>query len=134
MLYNYLFLVLELMRRLLHLAKRRKRNAKTLKTKVHASRGFVIVYQDDICIFSTTLDEHMRHMKRVFEILSVERIPINPAKACLACRYVRYLGCICGQGELHLDPSKVEAIQNMPTPTTPTEIKSFLDASLTETC
>ena len=44
----------------------------------------------------------------------------------IACRYVRYLGCICGQGELHLDPDKVEAIKKMPTPTTTTEIKSFL--------
>ncbi|KAD5318292.1 hypothetical protein E3N88_18238 [Mikania micrantha] len=70
---------------------------------------FVIVFIDDILIYSRNKKEHEQHLKTVLELLKEERL------------YAK----LSNDG-IHVDPAKIEAIKNWDVPTTPTKIRSFL--------
>ena len=89
--------------------------------------GFVAVYIDDLIVFSDTEEDHARHLLEVMRVCSKEKLYLNTAKSHLFCKYTRYLGAICGDGRLLMDPSKVEAIINMPHPKeSQTQVREFL--------
>ena len=91
-----------------------------------AFQGFAVCYQDDICIFSNSAAEHRLHLKILFKVLSEEHIPLNIKKSHLFCKYVRYLGCVCGDGQLFLDPQKCDSIHNMIVAKDISSIRTFL--------
>ena len=90
---------------------------------------FVIVYLDDILVFSNTWDEHIKHVKKVLDVLQRENFYVKPSKCEFGRTSLNYLGYIVGGGELKIDPSKVEVIVNWPKPKTATEVRSFLGAA-----
>ena len=96
--------------------------------KLPGEEGFVAIYIDDLIVFSKTADDHKRHLVELLNICSKERLYLNPTKSHIFCKYTRYLGAICGNKHLYMDPEKVKAISTMPTPTTQTEIRAFLGA------
>ena len=69
------------------------------------------------------------HVNRVLNILKKEKLFLKMSKREFGKTYLVYLGNIVGGGELRIDPSKVEAIVNWPTPKTLTEVRSFLGAT-----
>jgi hypothetical protein len=82
---------------------------------------FVIVYLDDILIFSGTWDEHVRHVKQVLDTLQREKLYVKLSK----CEFGKtYLGHIVGGGQLKIDPSKIDVIVNWPEPKSVTEIQA----------
>ena len=87
--------------------------------------NFVIVYLDDILIFSKILEEPMMHIRKVLEKLRGEKLLINMEK----CRFVKkellYLGFVVSIEGLKMDPEKVNAILEWPTPRSATEVRSF---------
>lgn len=83
----------------------------------------VIVYLDDILIFSTTLEEHIMHIHRVFEMLREEKMLTNLKKYSFVKRL--YLGIIVSTEGLKLDPEKVKAILEWPTPRIATKVRPF---------
>jgi hypothetical protein len=85
---------------------------------------FVIVYLDDILIFSKTLDEHLMHILRVFEKLREEKLLIN-LKKCSFVKELVYLGFFVSAKGLKMDPEKVKAILEWPTPRIANEVRSF---------
>jgi len=89
---------------------------------------FVIVYLDDILIYSDDWESHKMHIRKVFEVLRKAKLYLKMSK----CEFVRksliYLGHIVGEGQLKIDPAKVEAVMNWPPPTNVTETRSFLGA------
>ena len=87
---------------------------------------FLIVHLDDILIFSKTREDHVLHVNRVLDILKKEKLFLKMSKCEFRKTSLVYLGHIVGGGELRIDPSKVEAIVNWPTPKTVTEVRSFL--------
>jgi len=73
---------------------------------------FVIVYLDDILIFSKTWEEHLKHVKKTLDVLRRENLYVKVSKCEFGKTSLNYLGHIVGGGELKIDPSKVVVIVN----------------------
>jgi hypothetical protein len=90
--------------------------------------SFVIVYLDDISIYSATWEEHISHLMQVLETLKKHKLLANLKKCEFSQHYLVYLGYVIGGGELKIDPSNMYSITKWPFPTTITEIRSFVGA------
>ena len=86
---------------------------------------FVVVYFDDILIFSMTLAEHLDHLREVLLVLRRDKLFATKKKCEFGSSQVHFLGYIVSASGLAVDPSKVEAIKTWPTPSTLTETRSF---------
>ena len=88
---------------------------------------FVIVFLDDICIFSGNADEHLDHLRQVFFILSQNDLRLRIRKCIFGCTTgTDYLGFIIKDGTLSADPKKVAAVSEWPLPRTQSELRSFI--------
>ncbi|GJT89606.1 reverse transcriptase domain-containing protein [Tanacetum coccineum] len=87
---------------------------------------FVIVFIDDILIYSKTKEDHEVHLGSVLELLRKEKLYAKFSKCEFWLQEVHFLGHVVNQNGIHVDPSKIEAVKNWKTPTTPSEIQSFL--------
>ncbi|XP_013624595.1 PREDICTED: uncharacterized protein LOC106330711 [Brassica oleracea var. oleracea] len=86
---------------------------------------FVVVYFDDILIFSMTLDDHINHLREVLLVLRRDQLFATLKKCEFGSEQVHFLGYIVSSKGLAVDPAKVEAIQSWPVPTTLSETRSF---------
>ena len=86
---------------------------------------FVIVYLDDILIFSETKEEHFRHVRHVLEKLQKNKLLINLKKCTLFEKELIYLGFMIAENELKMDPEKVASILSWPSPKSLFEVRSF---------
>jgi hypothetical protein len=87
---------------------------------------FVVVYLDDILIFNKTWEEHMRHIQKVLRTLRQHKLYANLGKCSFGMNKVQYLGCIVDEYGLHVDLAKIKVICDWPSPTTLTDLQSFL--------
>lgn len=86
---------------------------------------FVVVYFEDILIYSKSLDEHQQHLKSVLEVLRKERLFANLGKCYFGTGHVVFLGFVVGADGLRVDEQKVQAIRDWPIPTIIGEVRSF---------
>ncbi|GJV62703.1 putative nucleotidyltransferase, ribonuclease H [Tanacetum coccineum] len=87
---------------------------------------FVIVFIDDILVYSKSEEEHEQHLRIVLEILRQKKLYAKFSKCEFWLQQVAFLGHIVSADDIIMDPSKVEAITKWPRPTTVTEVRSFL--------
>ncbi|GKB40278.1 putative reverse transcriptase domain-containing protein [Tanacetum coccineum] len=87
---------------------------------------FVIVFIDDILIYSKTKEDHEVHLRLVLELLRKEKLYAKFSKCEFWLQEVHFLGHVVNQSGIHVDPSKIEAVKNWKAPTTSSEIRSFL--------
>ncbi|GBG86099.1 hypothetical protein CBR_g41001 [Chara braunii] len=87
---------------------------------------FVIVYLDDILIFSKTVEEHVAHLDKVLSLLRQHKFKINGEKCEFGRTRVLYLGHEISAEGLKLDDAKVASIRDWPRPQSVTEMRSFL--------
>ncbi|XP_063075849.1 uncharacterized protein LOC134465891 isoform X1 [Engraulis encrasicolus] len=91
--------------------------------KVH---DFLLIYLDDVILYSPDFDSHLDHLEQVFTRLQEHGLKLQPLKCHLFQRSVQYLGHVVGRGGVATDPDKTQAVQQWPTPTTVREVRSFL--------
>ncbi|GJX90048.1 putative reverse transcriptase domain-containing protein [Tanacetum coccineum] len=87
---------------------------------------FVIVFFDDIVIYSKSKEVHEVHVRLVLELLKKERLFAKFSKCEFWLQEVHFLGHVVNSNGIHVDPSKIEAVNNWKAPKTPSEIQSFL--------
>ncbi|KAJ9557045.1 hypothetical protein OSB04_011659 [Centaurea solstitialis] len=87
---------------------------------------FVIVFIDDILIYSRSKEDHEHHLRLILELLKAEQLYAKFSKCEFWIREVHFLGHVVNKEGIHVDPAKVEAVKKWEAPKTPTEIRQFL--------
>ncbi|XP_073222503.1 uncharacterized protein [Cicer arietinum] len=87
---------------------------------------FVVVFIDDILIYSKSLEEHEVHLRQVLQVLKVKRLYANLGKCEFWLEEVKFLGHVISKEGIAVDPTKVEAVVAWKQPQTVTKIRSFL--------
>lgn len=85
-----------------------------------------VVYMDDILIFSTSFDEHINSINKIFKTLRKANLKVQIDKCDFAKNSTKFLGHIIEEGKIKPDPIKIEAIRKWPLTRNRKEIKSFL--------
>ncbi|KAA0052401.1 pol protein [Cucumis melo var. makuwa] len=88
--------------------------------------SFVIVFIDDILIYSKTEAEHEEHLHQVLETLRANKLYAKFSKCEFWLKKVTFLGHVVSSEGVSVDPAKIETVTNWPRPSTVSEIRSFL--------
>jgi hypothetical protein len=88
--------------------------------------NYVIVYLDDILIFSKSMEEHVGHAKEVLKRLQQHHLYCNPKKCDFFVDRVTYIGLVITPEGISMEKEKVQAVLEWPTPTSVKEVQSFL--------
>nr|GEW83103.1 putative reverse transcriptase domain-containing protein [Tanacetum cinerariifolium] len=87
---------------------------------------FVIVFINDILIYSKNKEEHGEHWKTILNLLRSEKLYAKFTKCDFWLNSVQFHGHVINRNRLHVDPAKIEAIKNWTAPTIPTDVRKFL--------
>jgi len=91
------------------------------------AEGIVVVYLDNILIFTKTEKEHAQVTRRVLQILKENKLFLRPEKCKFYKQQIEYLGLVISENEVSMDPVKVAGVQEWPIPENKTDVQAFLD-------
>lgn len=86
----------------------------------------VVVFFDDILVFSKTLVDHVLHLTQVLQLLKRDQWYVKQSKCSFGQRQIAYLGHVITAEGVATDPSKIRTIEQWPTPSSAKEVRSFL--------
>ena len=89
---------------------------------------FVYVYLNDIIIFSDSIEEHVNHIRTVFDILRKEKLYLGPSKMQFFAEELKILGHVIDDKGISMDPHKVDKVLNWKVPTNKELLRSFVGA------
>ncbi|GJU35540.1 putative reverse transcriptase domain-containing protein [Tanacetum coccineum] len=84
---------------------------------------FMIVFIDDVLIYSKNKEEHGEHLKTILNLLRSKKLYAKFSKCDFWLDSVQFLGHVIDSNGVHVDPAKIEAIKNWAAPTTPTKVR-----------
>ena len=87
---------------------------------------FVILFIDDILIYSKSKADHEQHLRLTLSLLRKEKLFAKFSKCEFWLREVQFLGHVVNEQGIKVDPAKIEAIEKWEPPRTPLEVRSFL--------
>ena len=87
---------------------------------------FLLVFLDDIFIFSANEEEHLLHLREALEVLRANHLYLKPSKCEWMKDQVEFLGHRIGREGLSVDPHKVDAVRDWPVPRDVSQMRSFL--------
>ena len=87
---------------------------------------FILVFFDDILIYSKTWADHLRHLRAVLSKLRQHRLFVKRSKCAFGVTSVSYLGHIISEAGVAMDPTKVQAIHDWPVPRSARAVRGFL--------
>nr|GFA83243.1 putative reverse transcriptase domain-containing protein [Tanacetum cinerariifolium] len=87
---------------------------------------FIIVFIDDILIYSKDKEEHEKHLKTILELLKREQLYAKFLKCYFWLESAQFLGHVIDSEGVHVDHAKIAAIKNWATPMTPTESLQYI--------
>jgi hypothetical protein len=90
-------------------------------------RKFVLLFMNDILIYSRTLDDHVQHIRLVLQTLLQHKLFLKFKKCAFAQQNIEYLGHVISNDGVSTDPSKIDAMVNWHVPKSLTEVRGFLD-------
>ena len=85
----------------------------------------MVVYIDDILVYSKNLEEHINHLRCVLDVLRKEKLYANLKKCAFCMDKVIFLGYVVSAKGIEVDGEKVKAVQEWPTPKSVSEVRSF---------
>jgi Reverse transcriptase (RNA-dependent DNA polymerase) len=87
---------------------------------------FVLVYMDDILIYSKSAEEHKKHLRIVLQILRSNRLYAKLSKCRFGKCELNYFGHVVSKDGLRVGPRKIEGVTNSPRPRDVGQVRSFL--------
>ena len=97
-----------------------------IDTVLRDTEPFAGVYLDDIIIYSSSWEEHLKHLKEILTRLSDANLTLKLKKCMFAAEECTYLGHRIGRGGVKPDESKIQAVANIPQPKTKKDVRTFL--------
>jgi hypothetical protein len=88
--------------------------------------GNVLVFSDDILIYSQSLEDHVIHLGEVLQLLRRDQWRVNMSKCAFATREISYLGYVISSRGVSTCPDKISTVLNWPVPTGIKELRGFL--------
>ena len=89
-------------------------------------RQFVLVFFDDILIYSASWADHLRHLRVVLSVLRHHRLVVKRSKCAFGVTSIAYLGHIISDAGIAMDPAKVQAVLDWPQPRSAHALRGFL--------
>jgi hypothetical protein len=90
------------------------------------NEGWLIIYMDNILIFSKMLEEHQLQTRQILETIQKEKLFLKPEKCTFSAQKVEYLSMIIKPSHIKMDPAKLDGIKDWPIPTMVKETRPFL--------
>ena len=87
---------------------------------------FLLIYLDDIIVYSKSFDAHIENLREVFQRLKEANLKLNPKKCNLFCKKVSFLGHQVSEEGISTDPEKVQTIKEWPQPRNVKEVRQFV--------
>jgi len=90
------------------------------------AEGIMVVYLDDILIFTRTEEEHAKAIRRVLQVLQEHKLFLCPEKCEFCKERIEYLGLVISENEVSIDLVKVAGVREWPTLENKTDVQTFL--------
>jgi len=90
------------------------------------AEGIMVVYLDDILIFTETEEEHEQAVWRVLEVLAEHKLFLRPEKCEFHRKQIEYLRLVISENKVEMDSVKVAGVRDWPTPENQTDVQAFI--------